>query len=211
MWSSVANKNGPVQVFPSYAAYLFIAETLGGSKSLRIANLYPGKQPNGSTITTALGDKSSGQLVAYGIWDTSLSSPESYPAKITLLNLEIFNQTQKGPRPAAQFNISAFRRGQSSLHIRRLQAPGADIKLGKLTTWAGQTFESGMPAGKLVEEVLNGDIVTVAASEAALISQARYMFQANTSGTIQNPCPWGIPLPVLATIIWSASAWWIVG
>jgi len=211
MWNPVANKNGPVQVFPSYAAYLFIAETLGGSKSFRIANLYPGKQPNGSTITTALGDKSSGQLVAYGIWDTSLSSLQSYPAKIVLLNLEIFNQTKTGPRSAAQFNISAFRKDQSSLHIRRMRAPGADIKLGNLTTWAGQTFGSGIAAGKLVEEPLNGDIVTVAASEAALISQTRYILQADTSGKNQKNCPWSIPLAVLATVIWSASAWWIVG
>lgn len=170
LWYPVTNQNGGVQVFPSYSAYLFIAEALGHSKTLHISNLYPGRQANGSSITTALGDTSAGQLVAYGFWDTSLPTAVSSPTKLALLNLEIFNQTQSGSRPVSSFDISAFRSTTSSpVRIRRLQAPGADVKLGNLTTWAGQTFASGLPVGKLVEEVQFSSLISLAASEAALV------------------------------------------
>ncbi|GAW05234.1 glycoside hydrolase family 79 protein [Lentinula edodes] len=71
LWYPIDNLNGPVQVFPSYSAYLFVADTIGSSRSLKIANIYPGRQTNESTITTAGGDTSSGQLVIYGFWDES--------------------------------------------------------------------------------------------------------------------------------------------
>ncbi|PPQ71187.1 hypothetical protein CVT24_010005 [Panaeolus cyanescens] len=170
LWYPVQNQNGGIQVFPSYSAYLFIAEALGHSKTLHISNLYPGRQANGSSITTALGDTSAGQLVAYGFWDTSLPSARSSPTKLALLNLEIFNQTQAGQRPVSTFDISAFRsRTSDPIRIRRLQAPGADVKLGNLTTWAGQTFASGLPVGRMVEEVQSSSLVSLSASEAALV------------------------------------------
>ncbi|KAF9485196.1 hypothetical protein BDN70DRAFT_871592 [Pholiota conissans] len=166
MWYPVQSQNGPIQVLPSYATYLFIAETLGHSKDLRIANLYPGRQANGSSITTALGDESAGQLVAYGFWDSS----HSFPSKLALLNMQIFNQTNSAPRPAVQFDITAFRRdGTSPVRIRRLQAPGADVVTANSTTWAGQTFASGLAEGKLVEEKQNSGIISVQASEAVLV------------------------------------------
>lgn len=166
----VQNQNGPVQVFPSYATYLFITEALGRSTSTRIANLYPGRQSNGSTITTALGDKSAGQLVAYGFWDDSQPSSRAFPTKFALLNLQIFNQTQSGPRPSVQFDISAFRQDlRRPITIRRLQAPGADVKLANLTTWAGQSYSTGVAAGSLKEEKQVSSIIEVEASEAALV------------------------------------------
>ena len=95
MWYPVENVNGPVKVFPSYAAYLFVAEMLGTSGDLQIANLYPGRQANGSTITPALGDTSEGQISVYGLWDEA--KPE-YPSKFAVLNLEIYNVTQVSGR-----------------------------------------------------------------------------------------------------------------
>lgn len=162
--------NGPVGVFPSYSAYLFVAEALGHSKSLHIANLYPGRQANGSTITTALGDKSAGELVVYGFWDDTLPSGHRFPTKLALLNLQIFNKTQNIPRPATTFDISAFLPQRAgSVTVRRLQAPGADIKDANITTWAGQNFASGVAAGRLVEEKVAGGKVIVQASEAVLV------------------------------------------
>jgi len=147
-----------------------VTEALGHSTSMRIANLYPGRQLNGSSITTALGDQSAGQLVAYGLWDTRLPSGESFPAKLALLNLQIFNQTQTSERPTVEFDISAFRQhANRPVTIRRLQAPGADIKAGNVTTWAGQTFSNGVAEGTLKEERQTGSIVSVAASEAVLV------------------------------------------
>ncbi|KAF8896256.1 hypothetical protein BD779DRAFT_1668080 [Infundibulicybe gibba] len=170
MWYPVQNLNGPVQVFPSYSAYLFVAETLGHSKTMRIANIYPGRQANGSTITTALGDTSAGELVVYGFWDDALPSAHKFPIKLALLNLQIYNQTQTTARPESTFDISAFLRNNDAVTVRRLQAPGADVKLANLTTWAGQTFASGVAAGTLTEEKITGGKVVVKASEAVLVS-----------------------------------------
>ena len=167
----VQNTNGAVKVFPSYSAYLFVAETLGQSKMLKVANLYPGRQNNGSSITTALGDTSEGQLVAYAFWDIDLPSGSEFPTKFVLLNLEIFNQTQTIPRPAVTFDISDFLKDPRQLvTVRRLSAPGADVKDADVTTWAGQNFASGLAAGKLVEEQTVGGEIVVRASEGVLVT-----------------------------------------
>ncbi|KAL0954468.1 hypothetical protein HGRIS_003441 [Hohenbuehelia grisea] len=168
LWYPVENQNGPVKVFPSYSAYLFVAEAIGHSETIRIANLYPGRQTNGSTITTAGGDSSAGQLVAYGLWDDSAPSGTRAPTKLALLNLQIFNQTQTEARPSTIFDISDFV-GKRTVRVRRLQAPGADVKGANVTAWAGQSFESGVSNGKLREERISGGKITVQASEAALI------------------------------------------
>ncbi|KAL1757903.1 hypothetical protein FB107DRAFT_259332 [Schizophyllum commune] len=170
MWYPVENVNGPVKVFPSYAAYLFVAEMLGTSGDLQIANLYPGRQANGSTITPALGDTSEGQISVYGLWDEA--KPE-YPSKFAVLNLEIYNVTQAEAgetRPNATVDLSAYLpEGETTLRVRRMQAPGADVKEGSVTQWAGQTYGEGVAAGELVEETFTGKNITVEASGAALI------------------------------------------
>ncbi|KAJ3928389.1 MAG: glycoside hydrolase family 79 protein [Lentinula lateritia] len=170
LWYPIDNLNGPVQVFPSYSAYLFVADTIGSSRSLKIANIYPGRQANGSTITTAGGDTSSGQLVIYGFWDESHPTSTKFPTKLALLNLQIYNQTQDGIRPTASFNISSLLSSTNmQISVRRLQAPGADTQLANVTKWAGQTFEDGTASGLHIEEKIEGGIVTVEASSAALV------------------------------------------
>ncbi|KAI5896507.1 uncharacterized protein SCHCODRAFT_02615052 [Schizophyllum commune H4-8] len=170
MWYPVENVNGPVKVFPSYAAYLFVAEMLGTSGDLQIANLYPGRQENGSTITPALGDTSKGQISVYGLWD---EAQPVYPSKFAVLNLEIYNVTQAEAgeaRPNATVDLSAYLpEGETTLRVRRMQAPGADVKEGSVTQWAGQTYGEGVAAGDLVEETISGKNITVEASGAALI------------------------------------------
>ncbi|KAG7093744.1 hypothetical protein E1B28_007395 [Marasmius oreades] len=171
LWYPVDNLNGPIQVFPSYSTYLFITETLGHSKTLRIANIYPGRQSNGSTITTAGGDTSAGQLVAYGFWDTESSFGSRFPAKLVLINMQIFNQTQSQTRPSVVFDFSSYLPASNTpVMVRRLQAPGADVKAGNQTLWAGQTFAtSGLAEGKLQEEKITNGKITLEASEAALL------------------------------------------
>uniref|UniRef100_A0A0W0FRR1 Beta-glucuronidase C-terminal domain-containing protein n=1 Tax=Moniliophthora roreri TaxID=221103 RepID=A0A0W0FRR1_MONRR len=150
------------------------SKTLGHSKTMRIANIYPGRQANGSTITAGGGDTSAGQLVAYGFWDTSTPSGTAFPVKFALLNLQIFNQTSNYTRPSAIFDISLFLPEQNtSVIVRHMQAPGADVKAGNLTTWAGQTFASGSAKGEVVEECVNDGKVTVEASGAALVIMNR--------------------------------------
>ncbi|KAL0580465.1 hypothetical protein V5O48_001535 [Marasmius crinis-equi] len=171
LWYPVDNLNGPTQVFPSYSAYLFITETLGHSRSLRIANIYPGRQSNGSTVTTGGGDTSAGQLVAYGFWDAEGSSGLQFPSKLALINMQIYNQTSNETRPSTEFDFSSYLPSPDTpVRVRRLQSPGADVKLGNQTFWAGQTFAStGQAEGELKEETITGGKITLEASEAALV------------------------------------------
>ncbi|KAJ7104228.1 glycoside hydrolase family 79 protein [Mycena belliarum] len=172
LWYPVDALNGEKQVFPSYSAYLFITETIAHSKSLRIANLWPGRQENGSTITTAGGDISAGQSVVYGFWEDS-KHEQQFPSKLALLNLQIFNQTDGGRRPTTVFDVSAFLPPhQKWVTVKRLQAPGADVTFGNQTTWAGQTFaldSDGLAKGRYKEEVIWGGKIVVEASSAALV------------------------------------------
>lgn len=161
-----------MKVFPSYYAYLFITEALGFSRSNRIANLYPGRQSNGSSITTAMGDVSSGQLASYGLWDLDGELNSELPSKLALLNLQIYNTTQAETdiRFNATFDISAYVRDpRQQVRIRRLQAPGADVKEGNQTLWAGQSYATGLATGDIREEVVEGPLINVQASEAALV------------------------------------------
>lgn len=172
LWFPVQNTNGPVKVFPSYYAYLFVTEALGVSKYNRIANIFPGRQANGSSITTAMGDVSSGQLVSYGLWDLDGERGSALPSKLALLNLQIYNTTQAGTdiRLNGTFDISAYVRDpRQQVRIRRLQAPGADVKEGNQTLWAGQSYATGLATGDIREEIVEGPLINVQASEAALV------------------------------------------
>lgn len=85
-----------------------------------------------------------------------------------------------GQRPASQFDIGDYLTKNSTYTIKRLQAPGADVKNGTLVTWAGQNFggaganglPDGLPRGGYVEEKLTENVITVAASEAVLVIQS---------------------------------------
>lgn len=164
----VDNLNGPVQVFPAYSAYLFVSELIGGSTSLQTANIFPGRQVNGSSITTADGDPSAGQLSVYGYWDHPTAA---YPAKLAILNLEIYNSTATYPRPNVTVDFSAYLAypGQR-VTARTMIAPGAEIKDANMTTWAGQTFATGLAEGELMEQYITSGHIDVAASSAILIT-----------------------------------------
>ncbi|KAF9223850.1 glycoside hydrolase family 79 protein [Gyrodon lividus] len=168
LWYPVENQNGPIQVLPSYFAYLFVSELIGGSKSLRTSNIFPGRQANGSSITTAGGDPSAGQISVYGYWEEPF--PE-YPAKLAILNLEVYNATAMYPRPNVTVDFSTFlSKPGRMITVKRLTAPGADIKYGNLTSWAGQNFASGVAEGEVVEEKITTGQVDIAASSAVLIT-----------------------------------------
>ncbi|KAG1870631.1 glycoside hydrolase family 79 protein [Suillus subalutaceus] len=170
LWYPVDNQNGPIQVFPAYSAYLFVTEAIGYSKSLRLSNIFPGRQANGSSITTAGGDPSAGQISVYGFWDENSTDSYDYPTKLALLNLELYNQTDSYPRPNTTIDISAYLPKETQeVMVKRLTAPGADVLSAELTTWAGQTFASGVAEGDIVEETVSNGQVVVEASSAALV------------------------------------------
>ncbi|KAF8121393.1 hypothetical protein EV363DRAFT_1565678, partial [Boletus edulis] len=123
---------------------------IGGLTSLQTANIFPGRQVNGSSITTAEGDPSTGQLSVYGYLD---SPNAKYPAKLGILNLEMYNSTATYPCPNVTVNFLAYLAypGQVAT-ARTMTAPGTDIKETNVTTQAGQTFATGVVEGILVEE-----------------------------------------------------------
>ncbi|KAG1750181.1 glycoside hydrolase family 79 protein [Suillus lakei] len=169
LWYPVDNQNGPIQVFPSYSAYLFVTEAIGHSRSLCLSNIFPGRQANGSSITTAGGDPSAGQISVYGFWDENSTNSNDYPTKLALLNLEIYNQTDSHPRPNITIDVSAYLPKTQEVIVKRLTAPGADVLSSNVTTWAGQTFASGVAEGNIVEEKVSNGQVVVEASSAALV------------------------------------------
>ncbi|KAG1733643.1 glycoside hydrolase family 79 protein [Suillus paluster] len=157
----------PTKVFPSYSAYLFVTEAIGHSTSLRLSNIFPGRQANGSSITTAGGDPSAGQISVYGFWDEK--SAQIYPSKLALLNLEMYNQTDSYLRPKITIDISAYLPKNQKVMVKRLIAPGADVMSSDVTTWAGQSFASGVAEGNIMEENISDGQVVVEASSAALV------------------------------------------
>ncbi|KAG1726272.1 glycoside hydrolase family 79 protein [Suillus paluster] len=170
LWYPVDNQNGPIQVFPAYSAYLFVTEAIGHSRSLRLSNIFPGRQANGSSITTAGGDPSAGQISVYGFWDEKSANSDGYPSKLALLNLEMYNQTDSYPRPNITIDISAYLPKKiQDVMVKRLTAPGADVMSSNVTTWAGQSFASGVAEGGIVEEQIYDAQVMVEASSAALV------------------------------------------
>ncbi|KAG1876757.1 glycoside hydrolase family 79 protein [Suillus tomentosus] len=170
LWSTVGNLNGPIQVFPSYSAYLFVTEAIGYSNSLRLSNIFPGRQANGSSVTTAGGDPSAGQISVYGFWDENSANSYDYPTKLALLNLELYSQTDTYPRPDTTVDISAYLpKNTREVTVKWLIAPGSDVVSASLTTWAGQTFASSVAEGNIVEEKVSNGQVVVKASSAALV------------------------------------------
>ncbi|EIW84073.1 glycoside hydrolase family 79 protein [Coniophora puteana RWD-64-598 SS2] len=174
----LANNYGPAQVYPAYSAYLFVADAIGTSRTLQIANIFPGRQTNGSSITTAGGDASAGQLAVYGFWDEASSASASagggaeYPSKLALLNMQIYNETDAAARPSVTVDISAYLPSgvrDTGVMAKRLVAPGADVKAANATMWAGQTFAHGYAEGVYVEETVYGGRVEVEASSAVLV------------------------------------------
>jgi hypothetical protein len=72
-------------------------------------------------------------------------------------------------RPNTKHDVQHFsihEKSQARLEMRRLQAPGVDVKSVNVTQWVGQMFESGVASGKRVVE---GSAIVVAASEAVLV------------------------------------------
>lgn len=147
-----------------------MTEAIGYSNSLRLSNIFPGRQADGSSVTTAGGDPSAGQISVYGFWDEKSTNSYDYPTKLALLNLELYSQTDTYPRPDTTVDISAYLpKNAQEVTVRWLTAPGSDVLSASLTTWAGQTFASGVAEGNIVEEKVSNGQVVVKASSAALV------------------------------------------
>lgn len=142
-------------VRPNYAALLAIQETIGA----------PGTSPVIAELPVSSGAAS---LAAYGVWENN------EPKRITLINTAIYNQTSSDVAPpTTNFTISLPRNANSSVSVKRLTAPGADVLSGAL--FGGQSWEDGcVPSGEAdVEQYTASDgkvTVPVRSSEAVVVS-----------------------------------------
>ncbi|KAI0152894.1 hypothetical protein GGR57DRAFT_161683 [Xylariaceae sp. FL1272] len=151
LWSPffAESNNHSAIVRPSYYGALALSEILGGG----------GKGDGGERQVHAVLEEES--LVVYSVhFEHTLES-------LVILNNEVWNATQVGSRPFIEFALPERIKGSAS--VKRLTAPGADVKIG--ATWAGQTVsEEGVVKGKAAKETWRkGDKIRVGCSEAAVL------------------------------------------
>ncbi|KAJ6525730.1 hypothetical protein B0H19DRAFT_589203 [Mycena capillaripes] len=138
---------------PSYVSQLFIAETVGRSRTSRLVALSP---PDGA---------SPGLFAAYAVYDRGV------PARIAVINWDTFNTTmgEAGVKATSvSLDISALVRRKKAT-LKRLTAPGSDEKDADFVTWGGQAWTNGTAVGKNVTEAVHDGKITVRGSEAVLV------------------------------------------
>lgn len=135
-------------VRPSYYGALAISEVLGGSEG-------DGRKRQ---VHAVLEEET---LVAYAVYDSGRLD------SLVVVNMEPWNATQTGPRPYTRFWLPE--RLMGSARVKRLTAPGSDVKTG--ATWGGQTVdEEGNVVGRMVAESWNaGQAMDVGYAEAAVL------------------------------------------
>ncbi|EJU02041.1 hypothetical protein DACRYDRAFT_22427 [Dacryopinax primogenitus] len=152
-WFPVPSNGTGAGASPSFVAYLLLAEAIGPSNQSRIAPIQaPGN----------LADN----LGTYAIWDPTVNT--TAPARLVLLNMDIYNVSSPSPRPSVSLDLSSLV-GSGSVQLKRMTSPGLDETDATLVTWAGQQFQTGSAAGTEIIETANGANVTVYASEGVLV------------------------------------------
>ncbi|CAK7199496.1 hypothetical protein SEUCBS139899_002176 [Sporothrix eucalyptigena] len=135
-------------IMPIYNGMLVVNEMIGnGSKGVvHVAEL--------DTVTTT--------LAAYGVWEE-----DGQLARMVLINSAVATETTA--RTALQVTLAGVNNTDGAT-IKRLSIPYTVSTSG--ITWGGLSFEtkSGVPSGKAVETAMDGNSVTVAASEVVMIS-----------------------------------------
>ncbi|KAF2123048.1 hypothetical protein BDV96DRAFT_639596 [Lophiotrema nucula] len=147
LWSPFLSEsnNHSALVRPSYYGALALSEAIGGN--------------GGEKQIHAIVQEET--LVAYSLYAGGELDG------LFIINLEPWNATQTGDRPFIQFQLPE--RISKSATMKRLTAPGSDVKTGG--TWAGQTVnEEGNVEGDVVlEKWRPGDLVNVEYAEAVLL------------------------------------------
>lgn len=128
------------QVAPLYYSYLLVAEAIGKHKT-QVAELQT--------------HPSSDNIVAYGMYESSILK------RLVIINSFVWNSTSTGTRPGTRFAFAQ----NGTLH--RLTAPGMDSKTE--TTWAHQSYSSGVPTGTHRTEYWSGHFYVYAA-EAVIVT-----------------------------------------
>lgn len=159
LWYPVqSDRFGAARASPSFVAYLLITEAVGKSRKSQIALVdVPGQD----------------SLAVYAIWDHH--ARKDGIARMVLLNMAIRNVTTSeadAAKLAVTVDLSSYLRseGKHSATVKRMAGPGLDSKASGNVTWAGQSYEQGVPNGGLQVESLEGGSLTVQGSEGVLVS-----------------------------------------
>ena len=150
------DRYGSARAAPSFVAYLLIAEAVGSSRQSRVA-LLPSVASNP-------------QFAAYAVWDPAVR--QSGPARLVLLNLSTRNvaTSQAGSDAVAvTVDLNAYVKPGKVAQVKRMTSIGLDSTDSSAATWAGQSFENGIPSGTEVVEPLEGGKVIVQGSEGVLV------------------------------------------
>ncbi|KAJ7157006.1 hypothetical protein C8R43DRAFT_883719 [Mycena crocata] len=140
---------------PSYVSQLFIAETVGKSKSSRLLALEP---PMGVSPDT---------FAAYAVYEGH------EPARIAIINWQTYNRTMgaAGARnTSVVLNISGLMpKHERKMTLKRLTAPGNDETKADYVAWGGQAWTNGTARGKEVVEAVKDGKIEIRGSEAVLV------------------------------------------
>lgn len=66
-------------------------------------------------------------------------------------------------------DLTRWARSGVAPKVKRMSSPGVESKASDKVTWAGQSYENGVPVGSLVVEGLSAGKVSVRGSEGVLI------------------------------------------
>ncbi|KAK7037976.1 hypothetical protein R3P38DRAFT_2903724 [Favolaschia claudopus] len=138
---------------PSYVSQLFLAETVGRSRSSRLLAL---SAPEGVSPDLFAG---------YAVYDGGAL------VRLAVINWQTFNSTM-GETGLKETSLSLDISGlvkRRKANLKRLTAPGSDEKDADFVTWAGQAWTNGTAQGNEVMESVQDGKIGIRGSEAVLV------------------------------------------
>ncbi|EME47787.1 glycoside hydrolase family 79 protein [Dothistroma septosporum NZE10] len=158
-WRGVDYYGSPAAVLPPYYAHPFVADIIGSTGNIQIADLKLGQ------------DMFSG----YAVYDASTSKAQ----RIVLINLQTWKTTDGTTRPSKSITLSIGSTYTASVKIDKLTAPGADTTDSSQISWKGVSWtyaSNGKPVQRPSTSISvrgnKGKIgpITVRASEAVVVN-----------------------------------------
>lgn len=155
LWYPVpSDRYGTARVSPSFVAYLLVTEAVGPSGTTRLALIRDASLP--------------ATLAVYAIWDPS-TRPNGV-ARIVILNMALRREgVAADEAETVSVDLTRWARSGVAPKVKRMSSPGVESKASDKVTWAGQSYENGVPVGSLVVEGLSAGKVSVRGSEGVLI------------------------------------------
>lgn len=158
-WRGVEYNGKPAAVLPPYYAHPFVADVIGSTGDVRLADLKLGLD----------------EFAAYGVYEAGSGTL----CKVVLINLQTYRTTDGGQRPARAVTLDLGGSYESQATVDRLTAAGADVQDASHISWRGTSWthaSNGRPVqGKSTSTTVRGKggklgPIDVLASEAVLVT-----------------------------------------